>query len=251
MIRRAILIGHNDASAIRNGALRGVTNDVVNTRAFLLSDGGGAWEENEISWYGAPPLADLRMVLAQAKATCDHLFIAFSGHGAHGPGGSFVCINNDETIYVNELAQLGPKARRIVVISDACRVEVSVPVPQPTRIVVGEAAGVPDAAYRRSCRLAYTNVLGNATEGAVVMYSCLQGETSGDSVHGGIFTQALLRSASQWAEEVSNGQQVRWILPVRDAFNRIDMPAQTRRRPGGQTPCLRPENPPNFPFAVA
>ncbi len=113
------------------------------------------------------------IIFDNASGSLVSLQLVFSGHGAHGPGGSFVCLNNnEEVVSVSELAQLGRRVRRIVVISDACREQVYVPVTPPTKIVTGEVAGIPDATYRRSCRLAYTNAFRDATEGAVVMYSC-------------------------------------------------------------------------------
>ncbi len=251
MIRQALLIGDNNASAFRNGSLRGATKDMVDLHAFLLSNHGGAWEESEIAWYPAPTLATLGAALAKAKATCDYLFLAFSGLGAHDARGSFVCINNEEAVYVGDLAQLGRQARRIVVVSDACREVVGVQPAPPTIVTGGDVAGVPDPAYRRSCRTGYDNVAGRANEGAVVMFSCARGETSGDSAHGGVFTQALLSSTLQWVEGEAYGQRARRALDVKNAFYRVDLPPQRRARPGRQTPSLNTANPPHFPFAIA
>jgi hypothetical protein len=251
MIRQALLIGHNDASAHRNGSLRGATKDMTDLRAFLLSNHGGAWEESEISWFGAPSRTTLGAAVAQARATCDYLFIAFSGHGAHDSRGSFVALNDEEIVYVRDLAQLGQRARRVVVISDACREQVTVPRHPPITVAGGDVAGFPNSAYRWSCRTGYDNALRSATEGVAVIFSCAAGETSGDSAQGGVFTQALLWSTLQWAEEESDGHRVRRVLYVRGAFNRVDLPPQRRVLPGHQTPRLGPANPPKFPFAIA
>jgi hypothetical protein len=250
VLRKAILIGHNNASAMRNGALRGANKDMTDIQTFLLSDHGGAWEYDEIDWYRAPSLAELRGALARVKLGCDYVLIAFSGHGAHDRG-SFVMLNEDEAIFVKELAEIGAKARKILVISDACRVQATVPVALPPRTAAEDVAGIPDDSYRRSCRTAFNNVLRKAPEGVVVMHACSKGESAGDSPQGGVFTQALLRSASQWALSESNYFRAHRTLYAHGAFNLIEMPEQRRARLGAQTPCISPQVSPKFPLAIA
>lgn len=257
MLRKAILIGRDDASARTNGPLPGAKKDIDDLCAFLTSPHGGAWNAEEIDWYPAPRLNDdLRPALRQAKAGFDYVFIAIVGHGGRDPKlGSHVSLNNEEGVRIDELASLGPRAKRVLVHSGACRnLAPYVPEKRVAGDDVGYVGAVPSVAYARSCRAAFDSLVMRATEGVVVMHSCSTGESSWYTPRGGFFTQALLRYASQWARTNSNGKAARLWHGVEHVFQRAS--AQTYsdvcQAVGRiQTPEILPAARPAFPFVIA
>lgn len=119
MKRVAIIIGNE--GSLRN-YLPGVSQDMSNFKRLLLSDAGGAWEENEIisskSWSS---ISLEREIDKQKSLGVDYFFIIFSGHG--------YAIKDIDTYF--ELAEnddlaLGTlrrwlKFKKSLIIADSCR----------------------------------------------------------------------------------------------------------------------------------
>lgn len=254
MLRKAILIGSDDASL--SNPLPGATKDITDLRGYLQTATGGAWYESEIDWYPMPNAGMLRSALEEAKASHDYLFVATVLHGARGPGGSFVSLNDRETIRIAEIARSGERAKRVLILSGGCRSELPSSYAPPRKRVAGtELAGVPSAAYMRSCRAAFNDLVMHAPMGGVAMFACSANEESWYiKEHGGIFTQALLREAEAWSSGISNGERVQKYRSAEYALNAVRETTTALVRSIGrtQTPEIRPKNNPSpFPFMLA
>lgn len=119
MKRVAIIIGNE--GKMRN-FLPGVSKDMTNFKKLLLSDVGGAWEENEIISSKFWSTSSLKREIDRQKSFgTDYFFIIFSGHG--------YAIKNNDTFF--ELAEnddlaLGTLKRwvqfkKTLIIADSCR----------------------------------------------------------------------------------------------------------------------------------
>jgi hypothetical protein len=253
--RKALLIGHNDASSPR---LNGVNKDLYDIREFLLSDFGGAWEPDEILYFSRPSADQLRKRLSYEGYNCDYLVTAFAGHGAHDPQfGSYIQLSDDETFLVSELEH---QALRQLVLVDACRAVLHERILPPFRRVAGiEVGGFPDMDYRKMCRAVYESKILRAEEGTITIQSCSIDENAGDTPHGGLFTQALVRHAWRWATSISNSSSVQKVLNAKIAFDTAQQStwqiAYQQRRP--QLPAINGDlfdgsiRQRFFPFAVA
>lgn len=248
MSRHCILIGHNHASV--RSPLEGVNRDISAMHRFLRSSGGGAWEESEIEPLMDPRARDLRTRLDVVKGWVDYVFIYFSGHGAYD-NASFVLLRENavenETILIAELATLGPRARRVTVISDACRSFVR-PLHEKTAgggDVALAGGSFPSAAYRKQCRDSYMHGVMSAPAGPVIVNACSPGQTAGDTPEGGVFTRALLRAAGAWVEE----------QPARERPRTTSLPGIFERAyptlRWNQTPTISTLTRDMFPFAIA
>jgi len=248
MQRKALLIGHNDAA---HNPLTGVNSDVDGIENFLLSDYGGAWHRQEILRLARPSSNDLRWFLDNEKSTRDYILIAFSGHGGHDPRyGSYVCLSDTENFLVEELTALGPQARRQTVIVDACRTVVPGVVIEGPIERIADVGGVPDMRYRQMCRVAYERAILRANEGTITLQACLPHELAMDTPWGGVFTQALLRYAWNWANAISNNFAVQQTYNVLGVFRYA---CDTVKRASRQKPSIRfqPGRETFFPFIVA
>jgi hypothetical protein len=253
MLRKAILIGSDNVSP--SNPLRGATKDIEDLYAFLLTAAGGAWLKEEIAWYPTLDLGGLRSVLEGAKASSDYLFVATMLHGARGPSGSFVSLNDTEVIRIDEIARPGAQAKRVLILSGGCRSELPSFYAPPLKRVAGPGvAGVPSAAYMRSCRAAFDDLVMRARAGGAAMFACSANEESWYiDGHGGIFTQALLREAVAWSSNISNGVRVQQYRSAEQALNAVreTTTALVRNLGHTQTPEIRPVAPPPFPFMLA
>lgn len=253
MLRKAILIGSDNASS--SNPLRGATKDITDLRSYLQTAAGGAWFENEIDWYPTVNVGMLRSALEEAKASHDYLFVATVLHGARGPNGSFVNVNDREGIRIEEIARPGPRAKRVLVLSGGCRAELPSFYAPPKRVAGGDVAGLPSAAYKRNCRAALDTLVMRARPGYAVMFACSADEQSWYiEGHGGIFIQALLRKAEDWSSTISNGVSVQKYFTADRALYAVrETTAALVRNTMGytQTPEIWPETPPPFPFMVA
>jgi hypothetical protein len=254
MLRKAILIGSDSASP--SNPLPGATKDNEDLYAFLQTAAGGAWFEEEIAWYPIPDLRELRSVLEEAKATHDYLFVTTMLHGARGPTGSLVSLNETEAIRIAEIASPGPRAKRVLILSGGCRLEIpSIYAPPQKRVAgTGDVAGVPSAAYMRNCRAAFEDLVMRAPPGHAVMFACSPNEESWYIAgRGGVFTQALLRKAEEWSSSISDGERVRRYYTAEKALDAVreTTTALVRRLGYTQTPQIWPVEAPAFPFMLA
>ena len=246
--RFALLIGSNRATS---STLPGVDKDMTDFATFLRSDGGGAWEPNEMLSIPAPSLTGLSSVLALTRTDVDYLLLVFGGHGGCDPDTrkSYVCLNDRDNIPVSEL---GNRARRQLIISDACRTLEPMILPESTVKVSGSrpvlAAPVPT--YRQTCRALYDAAIAGAEEGTVVMHSCSVNQEAGDTHLGGVFTQLLLRMCRYWAQDTSDGLFARSVRRVDDVFP--DLKRRTTEKNYPQEPVLQHgRRRIMFPIAVA
>lgn len=79
--RKAFLIGSPQIplSNIKdNGYLKGVTPDIKNMKAHLLSNKGGAWYDSEIQTFSNPTREEL---LQNVSGEYDYVVLQYSGHG--------------------------------------------------------------------------------------------------------------------------------------------------------------------------
>jgi hypothetical protein len=206
-IRRALLIGSNNMAAATGGALGGVSADIAHMAAFLRSDEGGAWNDDEIfaddkSW------ANVHGFLTQNRRV-DLLWVFYAGHGAidANTGKSYVKFPGTN-ILVEDLANWATKQ---VTIIDACRFPVQLS--QPLTKIAGATVGLggipqrhPRAVYRQTYEDAFLRCTGRA-----LMQSCSPREYAGDMSGGGVYTTALLNLAS----ETANSQTSSTLGPVR------------------------------------
>lgn len=82
MKRHAVLIGYSGENSI-DEYLPGVSKDLLNVEKFLLSDRGGAWNDEEIKVYQNKSKAEIMRYITTIKQHYDMLFIYYSGHGCY------------------------------------------------------------------------------------------------------------------------------------------------------------------------
>lgn len=112
MRRRALLLGNSKG-------LGGVKKDIVNFKAFLLGNHGGAWYDREIDVLMNPSRTLLMDTINRIKAEeNDFVITMFSGHGGYQRG-TVLEINGDgDVIMDNALLNMAPKQ---ISIYDCCR----------------------------------------------------------------------------------------------------------------------------------
>jgi Caspase domain len=245
--RSAILIGMNDATS---APLQGVDADIRRVGNHLLSDFGGAWRRQEITYYPRPTVAKLTEILnAAVLASPDILFIYFSGHGfADGNGDPYICLRDDHYFPVSDLCFIAP---RQVTIIDACRLITRGRLVEAARTATtGALAGLDARDYRASCRAMYDVRITRTDAATVVLHACSPDQTSSDYPNGGLFTHSLVSFASAAAEIASDGIQCMKQLPISRAFHGSKV--RTEQRNPEQTPTLDMwDEGGDLPFAVA
>lgn len=231
--------------------LAGVAVDHRSYRAFLESDGGGAWRRDEIIPIGTISSDDLDEALTQGAAF-DYALVVFTGHGFLGreDGLTYCCINDEESVPEVSLATGAPKQLTVI---DGCRKLTSLlPFRRKGRTVLGEAVG-PEAArqYRASCRLTYDRLIRDADVGVGTVYACSEDTGAGDSPFGGLFSTTLLEKATAWVDaNRDSGVQVKKWLSVGNAFVGTARAMKGQRFPQRPAQALGLHGK-TFPFAVA
>lgn len=209
MTRQAILIGAPSVKPV----LLGVRQDLKDIKAFLLSNSGGAWRENEIVTLIDPSPQEVQTYVNASKSK-DYVFITCSGHGEHQIGKKLdetvMYLNEKETISINSI---NPQNKRHLIIVDVCRGIV--------RLIERQKAAL-DAAMESFANKAYIdyrkvfdNAVMSSTEGRIVVYSCDINQSAGDDGTGGVFTQELLKSPQQF--KPTNGNY--GIVNIEQAFD--------------------------------
>lgn len=254
MIRRAILIGHNEASF---PILNGVNKDLHDVGSFLLSDFGGAWNRNEIAYLPNPSVQQLDNALKRIR--CDYLVIMFAGHGAYIPQyGSYICLNETNNYFISNL--LGRAPRQLVIV-DACRTKIHLSPWMRLASDQGvEVGAAPNLQYRAFCRQTYEQFIARAEKGTVLVQSCSVGESAGDTVQGGLFTQSLMDYVWRAAQQASDGRNTRLVIPVDAALTHAAQRTYElaiQQSQSSQSPCITPllndgkQRQMFFPIAVA
>ena len=182
MKRKALLIGNT------NG-LAGVQIDIQKTKAFLLSDIGGAWLNSEIDVLTNPRRADLLARVDQVRQSSpDYVFLLFSGHGGLEKRTTMLELNGaGETIAEDVLFKIAP---RQISVFDCCRAmtrEVALEAYAADSLMKSHVASV--------VRGRYDALIMRAIPQQVRLYACLMGQVSNDTRNGAIYLQNLLEAA--------------------------------------------------------
>jgi len=242
MKRRAILI--EASAAPGQDLLPGAALDVDTLKAWLSSNPGGAWEEDEIKVLRNPNISLVKANLILARS-CDFAFITFSGHGSHPRGGDF-----DETeILVNDgilrASDLNCGAPRCSIVIDACRYV------GPEIITESFKRGVGVVKYsrdrtREAHREMFELEVNSSDKGAIFMFSCDINEFAGESsLTGGYFTKYLVESGNAWYEKNSG----RGVLNTQMAFLTTSL-GVTQRVPQQHPKYEAGRRMRHFPFSV-
>jgi len=239
MIRRAVII----ASPLKRGQrgfLPGVEVDVQNYKSFLTSPVGGSWLPNEIKVLWNPSRISITQELHRYRT--NYALTVYSGHGGTctRTGRAFVNINRTEAVYLNHLAANTP---RQLVIVDACSVYA-----HPGIAGIGD----PDILIPftssltvRQARALFERRVKESPYGWTVLHSASPGEAALDALEGGVFSQSLLRSVSNWAAKY----QLNSILPVPVAYEH-SYKYLKKVFQANQTPRIwHSQTNPNLPFA--
>ncbi len=229
MIKRVAIIieSHNVAG---QGLLPGAKLDADNWYAFLKSDLGGAWEENEIRRLPKPSSGLVRAFLDIHKDK--YIFLTFSGHGFEerkpysNEYVTKICLNDSEQgVAIDSICP----QRNCTAIFDCCR---GVENAQGHIKIANEsfAAGRGDSfsatmdsgeyiainsarnqsLVRETIRSLFSQKIEDQTTHATVrMYSCSRNESAGeweeDPNAGGYYTTLLMQGAKSWRD----GQRLR------------------------------------------
>lgn len=181
MRRYAILLGNT------NG-LPGVQKDLIGLKAFLHSERGGCWNENEIFLKENISLENLRTLLNNLKRNnYDYLIFYFSGHGGYNKRNTIIKLNkNNETVSESELKNV---AKRQLTIFDCCRCLI-----KPTENFSSEALLLEKSFCKNIIRGLFDNRILQASPQQTTLYSCDVGQYSNDTNRGGIYTVSLLKA---------------------------------------------------------
>lgn len=166
--------------------------DIENITAFLKSDEGGAWNDDEIEPLQDIAADDLFRVLDKVKAESNDLvWVYFTGHGGKR-GVNVIELNPKHEII--ELKSFNGLALRQLNIYDCCRSEVNSPI--DICIGVGKKKrknfGVDE---RDKVRKEYESLVMDASPQTVCLYSCSDKEVSSFNSDGSYYTQCLISSA--------------------------------------------------------
>ena len=245
MNRHALLIDASEAKD--HERIDGCKRDVERLEDWLRSEAGGAWESSEITVLHNPKKFDLLL----PKIKIDNAYFAFSSFSGHGrivqePSGrqtQKIVIGTGEEV---DLSEITPKAKKGIVCCDACR-EVHIMKEKHFRFAEGMIKMSTAAPNRASYRQMFETAVTAAGEGIYTMYSCSPNECAGDdALNGGVFTDALLSSASDWFSGSKRG-----ILTINAAF---ETAARIVGTGGKQTPMatasIRSGNAPPFGISL-
>ena len=180
MKRKALLICNNDAS--------GATHDIDKWRKFLLSGGGGAWENSEIERLVNPTLSYLYATLSRvSRENNDFVLVVFAGHGEWKR--STLLEINPQGDEISEAA-FNNLATREIVCLDCCR-----GVSRLTESAVEAELRFFSANQRSSLRQTYDKRMMEAEPQQVNLYACKVGQCAYGDNDGGFYTNNLLGAA--------------------------------------------------------
>lgn len=120
-VRRKALIIHNSGDA--SHFLKGVSVDIANICRFLLSNYGGAWEDNEITVAPDNSTAEWLENYFRNAGLVDYYLIFYTGHGSYDEEkGPVYWLNHNEGIYNAWLQDWIGENTTTMLISDSCQV---------------------------------------------------------------------------------------------------------------------------------
>lgn len=184
MKRRALLFGNSKG-------LGGVKKDIVNFKAFLLGNHGGAWYDREIDVLMNPSKALLMDTIKRIKAEeNDFVVTMFSGHGGYQRG-TVLEINGDgDVIMDSDLWNLAPKQ---ISIFDCCRAMCDY---TEEREVINEVKTFSRDDEKLAARRLYESRIGSAAVQQNKLYACSIGQCAYDNgEEGGYYLKNLIYRA--------------------------------------------------------
>lgn len=175
MKRRALLLGNSKG-------LGGVKKDIVNFKAFLLGNHGGAWYDCEIDVLMNPSKALLMDTIKRIKAEeNDFVITMFSGHGGYQRD-TVLEINGDGNVIMDsDLWNLAPKQ---ISIYDCCR---AVSDYTEEREVLNEVRTFSRDDEKLVARRFYESRIGSAVAQQNKLYACSIGQCAYDNGEEGAY----------------------------------------------------------------
>lgn len=194
MKRVAIIIGNE--GSFRN-YLPGVSQDMANFKRLLLSDAGGAWEENEIISSKSWSSISLEREIDKQKAMgVGYFFIVFSGHGyAIKDIDTYFELAEDDDLALGTLRRW-LQFKKSLIIADSCRklIEIIEKAHVESRLkLFSDSRSILRARYRAL----YDNEIDRLdTFHNTFIASANLDECAEDTDEGGLYTKKLLDLAS-------------------------------------------------------
>lgn len=194
MKRIALLIGNSDG-------LEGVKKDLVNWRRFLYSLKGGAWNFSEIITLMNPRKEELCSKIENIRGKYDFAIVVFSGHGEYQNGFTELAINEKYDI-IQDQDLIGIADKQITVF-DCCRgiEDDSSLLLENQQITFSRDGGTLKRNPRPIIRNLYEKRIEQACNQQVQLYSCNVGESSMDTIDGGLYIKNLLNQATIFGSE--------------------------------------------------
>lgn len=197
--RKALLIGNS------NG-LEGVKVDLANFKSFLMSNKGGAWNDDEIVVLAHARLLTLDATIRSIKSdNVDYCIVYFSGHGAYQRatdsrwGETILELEDGNTIHESKFDGL---SQRQLTIIDSCRSVVEHIILDSIQLSTESVNFAENE--RERFRMKYNHRIMKAIPQHAKLYSCSVGEVSIDMGErkGSAYTNALLKATEHDIETV-------------------------------------------------
>jgi len=192
MKRRALIIG----ASPQCDPLKGVKRDADRWKGFLISNAGGAWDENtEVSVIYEDVSIDRVLEAKDMLVGADYGLTVFLGHGyveddQMGLPETFLVINDDEVLSER---QLNPRTPWYMSVMDCCRKYEAV----DEAVHVSKAASLEDIAAKPYVRELFDKAIFSAEKGWVKMYAADLHQSAADEVS---FSHILIQEAEKWAK---------------------------------------------------
>lgn len=229
MKRHAVLIGYSGENSI-DEYLPGVSKDLLNVEKFLLSDRGGAWNDEEIKVYQNKSKAEIMRYITTIKQHYDMLFIYYSGHGCYDTTEKcrVLGLPNNDFMYEKNLWSL---ASRQILICDSCSgIEESILVEHAM-----DRNSVITSSSQLRVRQYYDDMCMQCPEQQIKLYASSAGTVAEDLSRGGRYTSTLL--------DVLQDRNLRTTLNIRHAHNTaselVIQETQGQQRPDYSIPRYR------------
>ena len=230
MNRKALIIYCTETDS---GPLIGPQMDNKNIRAYLKSDVGGQWYDDEIISLENPTYSKVKGCIANEFDDVDYSFVVFTGHGGidETDGQDYLEVADGDI----PLSTLISHAPRQTLIIDACRGyynRVSDSLQKSFSNINEYFSGHPNT------RIIFDRAVCQAEEGLSVLYSASANQTSLDTNKGGAYLYSLLSICKEW-EEVTKGKEGYMDLKnaheiaceyLRDNFVTIQKPAMNMEK---------------------
>ena len=215
MIRKAILIGNNTGLGAPT-YLEGVNKDLLNYHAYLTSDIGGKWYNDEIIVLHNQTRKEILNAIAKCNGT--YSFVVFTGHGYINSrdGKTYVCVK-DDAISESELNTYLPKRSLIL---DCCREITTIAEnfdgSRPSARLMSRGGTITGAlAAVRNARNKFDDALYVTDEGQFTGYACLENRLSSDNPSaGGAFSATLMRVGIEFGSNLQRTSNLRIIDAV-------------------------------------